>query len=137
LVITAAGNDANNDYVSSFIGDDYNDDDFEAETRAYYCNYCNTSLNYNGKEPPTGKYEYLCTECNITYYPANELIKKRNKFETPEGPSKELLTAAVDDDDGTPTISTTPYFAKQKLPKSFELLQKKGFNITSYYEESR
>jgi hypothetical protein len=48
---------------------------------------------------------------------------------------KELLTAAVDDDDdGTPTASTTPYFATQKLPLPFEILKNKGFNFTHYEE---
>ena len=48
---------------------------------------------------------------------------------------KELLTAAVDDDDDdTPTASTTPYFATQKLPLPFEILKNKGFNFTHYEE---
>ena len=61
------------------------------------------------------KHEFICTKCNIIYYPSNEYNKKKNKFETPDGPNKELLTAAVnedDDDEGTPIVSTTAHFAK-------------------------
>src|SRR5215217_256919 len=76
------------------------EEDF-AQTKTYYCNFCNTKLSYNGKEPNTRKNEWLCTKCNIAFYPANELVRKANKFETPG--ELEPLNATVDSDDNATT----------------------------------
>jgi hypothetical protein len=58
--------------VSSFIDindNNYDDDDFDSRTRAYYYNYYNTQLSYNGKETNTGEYEFLCQRYKIILYP--------------------------------------------------------------------
>jgi hypothetical protein len=124
--MTTTQKDVNDYVISSYISD--NDDEF-AQTKTYYCNYCKTKLSYNGKEPNTRKNEFLCTRCNITFYPDDELVRKANKFETPG--EQELLNATVDSDDNI-SVPASGYFAQQKLPPSFEMLKKRGFNFTHY-----
>ena len=58
--------------VSSFIDindDNYDDDDFDSRTRAYYYNYYNTQRSYNGKETNTGEHEFVCQRYKIILYP--------------------------------------------------------------------
>ena len=45
----------------------------------FFCSLCNRSLSplNNDKE------EFVCTHCNISYYPKGEKVKRANKFATP------------------------------------------------------
>jgi ribosomal protein S27AE len=49
--------------------------------KKYFCNHCNRSLFLKDKDTQ----EYVCTNCNIVYYPNNQLVKKTNRFEVPDG----------------------------------------------------
>jgi hypothetical protein len=49
--------------------------------KKYFCNNCHRSLFLTDKDTQ----EYLCTFCNIIYYPNNQLVKKANGFEVPDG----------------------------------------------------
>jgi DNA-directed RNA polymerase subunit RPC12/RpoP len=49
--------------------------------KKYLCNNCNRSLFLRDKETQ----EYVCINCNIIYHPNNQIVKKANKFEVPEG----------------------------------------------------
>jgi len=130
--MTTTKNEVNDYVVTSYI-DIHNDDDEDFDTKVYYCSYCHIKLSYNRKEPNTGKHEFLCQKCNIPFYPANEIVRKANKFETPGG-EEEPLTSICDDSPYTQPSSTV-YSGKQKLPKSFEMLQKKaGFHFTHFEE---
>jgi hypothetical protein len=97
----------------------------------YFCNYCNTKLHYQTTDEGTGKHEFWCTKCGISFIPANQLVKKGSKFETPEGPNAEPLTASIDDNLVT---SSTTYLAAQNLPPLFESLKNKGFKWVHYEE---
>jgi hypothetical protein len=54
-------------------------------------------------------------------------VRRANKFETPGERDKIPPVAMVDD---SPRLSST--YGKQKLPKSFEEMQRHGLKITSY-----
>jgi hypothetical protein len=97
----------------------------------YHCNYCNTRLHYQSTDEQTSKKIFYCLKCGIEYIPANQLVRKANKFEVPEGPNKELLTATPTEDIGA---SQTQYIGKQKLSTLFESLRGKGWKWTSYEE---
>jgi predicted SprT family Zn-dependent metalloprotease len=62
-------------------------DDNDSKTNTYFCNYCNTKLNYQTTDETTGK-QYWCTKCGISFIPANQLVKRSSKFETPQGPDR-------------------------------------------------
>jgi hypothetical protein len=100
-----------------------NNDDSKANT--YYCNYCNTKLHYQSTDKATGKHEFWCSKCGISFIPANQLVKRASKFETPQGPDREPLTASVDH--SNTNASSTTYFEKQNLPPLFQSLKDKGF----------
>ena len=83
------------------------------------------------------KEEWYCNRCSISYYLNNgEKVNRANKFSTP-GPEtdkhgniigdKMPIVSMVDD---KPRLSST--YGKQKLPKSFEEMQRHGVKITSY-----
>ena len=83
------------------------------------------------------KEEWYCNRCNVSYFPnKGEKVKRPNKFETP-GPNTDIhgnitgdkrpIVAMIDD---TPRLSST--YGKQKLPRSFEEMQRHGLKITNY-----
>lgn len=100
-----------------------------ASTQKYFCNYCRRSLFLRDKETQ----EYICTFCNIIYYPNNQLVKKANRFEVPDGsdPNVDKSPPIVMIDDPNKELSSTTY-RNQKLPEAYRAL--KGFHWT-YYEE--
>ena len=53
----------------------------DSSPKKYYCNHCRRSLFLRDKDTQ----EYICTFCTIIYYPNNELVKKANRFEVPDG----------------------------------------------------
>ena len=99
--------------------------------KKYFCNYCHRSLFLRDKETQ----EYLCTFCTITYYPNNQLVKKANRFEVPDGsdPNQNRVPPIAMIDDPNKRLSSTTY-KQQKLTAAYEALQKKGFHFTSYEE---
>jgi hypothetical protein len=68
---------------------------------------------------------------SIQYIPDNQLVRKASKFETPQGPNKELLTATPNEDI---EASKTQYIAKQNLPPLFKMLEGKGLKFKHYEE---
>jgi len=65
----------NNDYnVIDISGRD-------SSPKKYYCNHCRRSLFLRDKDTQ----EYICSFCTIIYYPNNQLVKKANRFEVPDG----------------------------------------------------
>jgi hypothetical protein len=103
----------------------------KTKPKKYFCNHCNRSLFLTDKDTQ----EYICTNCTITYYPNNQLVKKANKFDIPEGsdPSLDKTPPIVMIDEPNKELSSTSY-KQTKLSPSFEALKKSGFNFTSYEE---
>ena len=99
--------------------------------KKYYCNHCRRSLFLRDKDTQ----EYICTFCSIIYYPNNELVKKANRFEVPDGSDPNVYKSPpiVMMDDVNKELSSTSY-KQQKLPAAYEALKKSGFNFTSYEE---
>jgi len=70
--------------------------------KRYFCNNCCRSLFLNDKETQ----EYICTNCNITFYPNHQIVKQPDRFDLP-GPQTDIhgnvigdsgpIIAAVDD----------------------------------------
>jgi hypothetical protein len=98
-----------------------------------FCNTCSCNLVLLDAE----KEEWYCNRCSISYFPnRGEKVKRANKFSTP-GPEtdrhgniigdKMPLVSMIEDN---PKLSST--YEKQKLPKSFEEMQRHGLKITSY-----
>jgi hypothetical protein len=85
------------------------------------------------------KEEWFCSRCNVSYYPnKGEKVKRANKFSTPgpqtdahwniTGQKMHLVSIVLDDKE----LSST--YGKEKLPKSFEEMQRHGVKITSWEE---
>jgi CRISPR/Cas system-associated protein Cas10 (large subunit of type III CRISPR-Cas system) len=101
----------------------------------YYCSWCHRKLFYREQDKETGKHIWLCTFCNIEYIPDNQLVKKANRFEVPEGsdPNQDRVPPIAMIDDPNKELSSTSY-KKQKLPAAYEALKKSGFTFTDYQE---
>lgn len=101
-----------------------------SERKKYFCYYCRRSLFLRDKDTQ----EFICTFCNIIYYPNNQLVKKANRFEVPDGsdPNENRVPpiAIIDD---VKDVSSTLY-KQQKLTAAYEALKKQGFHWTSYEE---
>ena len=98
-----------------------------------FCNLCSCNLVLFDAQME----EWYCNRCNVSYFPnKGEKVKRGNKFSTP-GPNtdkhgniigdKMPIFAMIDDN---PKLSST--YRKQKLPRSFEEMQRHGVKITSY-----
>ena len=113
----------NNDYnVIDISGKD-------SSPKKYSCNYCRRHLYLRDKETQ----EYICTFCNIIYYPNNQLVKKANRFEVPDGsdPNQDRVPPIVMMDD---VKESSTLYKNQKLTAAYEALRKQGFNFTNYEE---
>ena len=101
----------------------------------YYCSWCRRKLFYREQDKETGKHIWLCTFCNIEYIPDNQLVKKANRFEVPDGsdPSQDRVPPIAMIDDPNKELSSTSY-KQQKLPAAYEALRKQGFHWTNYEE---
>jgi CRISPR/Cas system-associated protein Cas10 (large subunit of type III CRISPR-Cas system) len=97
----------------------------------YFCNYCRRSLFLRDKDTQ----EYLCSFCNIIYYPNNQLVKKANRFEVPDGsdPNVDKSPPIVMMDDVNKDVSSTLY-KQQKLTAAYEALRRQGYHWTNYEE---
>jgi hypothetical protein len=100
-----------------------------------FCNLCSCNLTLLDPQ----KEEWWCGRCSVSYFPnKGEKVKRANKFETP-GPmtdshgniigDKMPLVSIVQDEK---ELSST--YRKEKLPKSFEEMQRHGLKITSWEE---
>ena len=80
--------------------------------RNIICNHCRRSLFLRDKDTQ----EYICSFCNIIYYPNNQLVKKANRFEVPQGsdPTVDKSPPIVMMDDVNKEVSSTMY-KEQKL----------------------
>ena len=106
-----------------------NSNSYTPNTR-FFCSLCNRKLSplNNDKE------EFVCTHCNISYYPKKgEKVKRANKFATP-GP----LTDAHGNITGDKTMivsmveeSSMIRPKKAVFPRSLESLKRPGVNINS------
>jgi hypothetical protein len=95
-----------------------------------FCNLCSCNLSLLDAE----KEEWICTRCNVSYFPnRGEKVKRANRFETP-GPEtdkhgnitgdKMPIVSIVDDNDPKPN--------KRKMPRSLEVLKRPGVTITGF-----
>jgi CRISPR/Cas system-associated protein Cas10 (large subunit of type III CRISPR-Cas system) len=115
----------NNDYnIIDISGKD-------SSPKKYFCNHCRRSLFLRDKDTQ----EYLCSFCNIIYYPNNQLVKKANRFEVPDGsdPNVDKSPPIVMMDDVNKDVSSTLY-KHQKLAAAYKALQHQGFKFTTYEE---
>ena len=114
----------NNDYNVLNISKD------SFRPKKYFCNHCNRSLFLQDK--PTQ--EYVCSFCNIIYYPNNQLVKKANRFEVPDGsdPNKARVPPIAMIDDVNKNVSST--YKQQKLTAAYEALKKQGSKFINYEE---
>jgi DNA-directed RNA polymerase subunit RPC12/RpoP len=125
-----SNNNSNNDYNVLNISKD------SFRPKKYFCNRCNRRLFLKDKETQ----EYLCTFCNIIYYPNNQLVKKANRFETP-GPETDSQGNVIANatipiamiDEPNRELSSTSY-KKQKLTAAYEASSRHGFKFTTYEE---
>jgi hypothetical protein len=101
----------------------------------YYCSWCRRKLFYREQDSQTGKHIWLCTFCNIEYIPDNQLVKKANRFEVPDGsdPNVDKSPPIVMMDDVNKDVSSTLY-KNQKLTAAYEALRKQGYTFTNYEE---
>ena len=99
--------------------------------KKYFCNYCRRSLFLKDKDTQ----EFICTYCNIIYYPNNQLVKKANRFEVPDGsdPAQNRVSPIAMIDDPNKELSSTLY-KQQKLTPAYEALRKQGFKFINYEE---
>jgi hypothetical protein len=67
--------------------------------------------------------------------PDNQLVKKANRFEVPDGsdPNVDKSPPIVMMDDVNKELSSTTY-KQQKLTAAYEALKRSGFTITGYQE---
>jgi CRISPR/Cas system-associated protein Cas10 (large subunit of type III CRISPR-Cas system) len=115
----------NNDYnIIDISGKD-------SSPKKYFCNHCRRSLFLRDKDTQ----EYLCSFCNIIYYPNNQLVKKANRFEVPDGsdPNVDKSPPIVMMDEVNEAVSSTLY-KHQKLAAAYKALQHQGFKFTTYEE---
>jgi hypothetical protein len=102
----------------------------------YFCNYFMRSLFVRNKEDQ----EYICTFCNILYYPKHQPVKKESTFDLP-GPETDSQGNVIGDnmpliamiDDPNKNLSSTSY-KQQKLPAAYEAQKKSGFKFINYEE---
>jgi hypothetical protein len=103
--------------------------------KKYFCKRCNRQLFYREQDKETGKHIWICTFDNIEVIPDNELTKKATRFEYPEGSdpnvNKDIPIASIEDPNSSLSSTT---FRKQKLPASFQALEKAGFKFVRYEE---
>ena len=101
----------------------------DSSPKKYFCNHCRRSLFLRDKDTQ----EYLCSFCNIIYYPNNQLVKKANRFEVPDGsdPNVDRSPPIVMMDGVNRNVSSTLY-KQQKLTAAYEALRKQGFHWTNY-----
>jgi hypothetical protein len=104
----------------------------------YYCDYCRRSLFVRDKEKDPD--EYICINCNILYYPKNQLLKKSDRFDLP-GPDTDSQGNVTGNntipiamiDNSNKNLSSTSY-KQRKIPEAYKALEKSGFKFTSYEE---
>jgi hypothetical protein len=87
---------------------------------------------FNRYGPAYREKDFLLFEVWYRIHPSNQLVRKANKFEVPEGPNKEMLTATPNEN---PKAFSSQYIDKQQnLSPLFKSLEQRGFKFT-YYEE--
>ena len=103
----------------------------DSSPKKYFFYYCNRSLFLRDKDTQ----EFICINCNIIYYPNNQLVKKANRFEVPDGsdPNQDRVPPIAMIDDVNKNVSATTY-KQQKLPAAYEALRKQGFKFINYEE---
>jgi hypothetical protein len=119
--------------AKDFVAINLNNSNSYTPNTKFFCSLCNCKLSplNNDKE------EYVCTRCNISYFPnKGEKVKRANKFSTP-GPltdahgnitrGKEPLIAIVEDNS-----STMIEPKKAVFPRSLESLKRPGVKIASF-----
>jgi hypothetical protein len=79
----------------------------DSSPKKYFRNYCHRSLFLRDKDTQ----EFICTFCNIFYYPNNQLVKKANRFEVPDGsdPNVDKSPPIIMMDDVNKDVSSTSY----------------------------
>ena len=101
----------------------------------HICKLCSCNLELADPQ----KEEWFCSRCNVSYYPnKGEEVKRANKFSTPgqqtdahwniTGQKMHLVSIVLADKE----LSST--YGKEKLPKSFEEMQRHGVKKPSWEE---
>lgn len=119
----------NNDFVAISIND--TSASYPPSSKLF-CNLCCCNLILLDAQ----KEEWYCNRCAVSYYPnKGEKVKRGNKFKTP-GPQidehgniigdKMPLVSIVKDD-----IELSSSCKRQKLPRSFQEMERHGLRITS------
>jgi hypothetical protein len=110
----------------------------KSTSNKYFCSHCNTRLTPLTQEDMKGGYH--CSRCTITFWPQQTPVKQASKFDLP-GPDTNDHGDIIGDKtipmvtiyDPNKELSSTSYNS-QKLPPSFEALQKAGYLWVSYEE---
>ena len=100
----------------------------------FFCSICSCSLSKLNDE----KEEWVCTRCNVSYFPTKDKVKRANKFSTP-GPLtdehgnitgyKMPLVSMVDD---TKRELSSSYKTPKLSPFFQEMLKRPGVNLLNY-----
>jgi hypothetical protein len=115
--------------TKDFVAINLNNSNSYTPNTKFFCSLCNCKLSPMNND----KEEYVCTRCNISYFPKKgEKVKRANKFETP-GPltdshgniTREPLVSMVEE-------SSTIGPKKVVFPRSLEHLKRSGVNITGF-----
>jgi hypothetical protein len=110
-----------------------NHNSYTPNTR-FFCSLCNRSLSTLDET----KNEYVCTTCNVSYFPNKENVKRKSVFSTP-GPltnergdiigDKTPIVSMVDDNKRELSSS----YKQPKLSPFFkEMLSRPGVNLIDY-----
>ena len=98
------------------------------EDKDYFCSACQRKIHVLDPESKTG--EYICTECNIFYFPEHEEVWSRSKISTPLG---------YNSNDRDVGVAYHPDVMIGKQPPTLKgafaaLAKKETLKITSYEE---
>ena len=118
------------DFVSIIPG---NGNSYTPNTR-FFCSLCNCKLSPLDES----KEEFICSHCNISYFPNKEKVKRANKFSTP-GPAVDSHGNIIGDkgpivslvDDNKRELSSS--YKQPKLSPYFkDKLNRPGINLLDY-----
>ena len=122
-----------NTMAKDFVTISLNNSNSYLPNTRFFCSICNCNLSPLKDD----KDEFVCTRCNVSYFPNREKVKRANKFATP-GPLTDEhgniighrmpIVSMVDDNKRELSSS----HKRLKLPRSFEMLKRPGVNLLNY-----
>ena len=99
--------------TKDFVAINLGNNNFYSPNTRFFCSLCNRNLTPMNND----KDEFVCTHCNISYYPKREKVKRANKFSTP-GPITNDRGDIIGD--RTPIVSMINDNDSQKLSSSYK-----------------